>query len=1632
MKSLKRFRLLTVLFAFFFAATLNAQPTITVNPLSFNVALNCNDSVTLPLTITNTGSGDLEFTTNGSALDTVNVLALTYGVDYFNEYANTINSINQYFTNYTLMEVYTTNASQLQAALIGINILLMAEPETGTPSVYSGFASVLQTFVSNGGTVIMCGAGTGNPSTCLFNTGLITGNYFGTATGLALNVINPTHALVNQVSATPTGTNSTYVLNITNGDRIPVITYNGEDVVCYRSIGMGKVIYIGFDYTAISTDASHIIANAIGWSATGALAPWITLSSTGDTLNAGDSTVIDVTFNSTGLIAGVYTADITVNSNDTANPQIIVPCTLTVSGFPEIALSDTCINFGTIPQNTSITDSVLISNNGCDTLFITSISSSDPVFVPSSGALAVLPYTSVYLKITFTPTGTATFTGTLTLLNNDQDTTICLNGGGAAAPEISVNPTAFNVTLNCNDSITLPLTIYNTGGLPLIVQINGTNAATGTAEVLALTYGVDYPQEYTNTLNAINTNFTNYNLTEINTTSAATLQTALTGKNIFLMAEPETGTPSVYTGFATVLQNFVSSGGIAILCGAYSTQSACIFNTGLLSGMYVDDADGSTVNVVNPSHPLANGLPASFSGTNGSYVLDITNANIIPVVTYAGNELVAYRTLGSGKIIYVGFDYYSTSTEVSRVIANAMEWAATGVLPQWLDVDSVNASIPPGDSIVVNVTFNSSGLIAGVYTGSIDILSNDPSDSLITIPCTLTVVGDPSIALSDTCIAFGSIISNTSITDSITVVNNGCDTLLISSIVPATAEYSATPSSLAIAPYDTAKIYVTFSPTSVGTFNSTITIFNNDQDTTICVSGTALPAPQIIVVPMSFNVTLGCRDSITLPLTVYNIGGSDLYCDIIVSGSGLVGDTSILVIQEVPAWSLDMSTYLQTNFGITPDVITSSQIAATNFMDYDIVITVGGQSTAYYNLISSNQAKFEAFANAGGIIQHQMATFSGNPTVNLAGGVIMTYGNTQNQNTGLLPLHPILAGISNPLQGNNANHGTISNLPVGAQIISETAAAPVGPTTVDYEYGNGRVILTSMPWEHQFVNAYNSGQMLPNSIAYGISNVGSAATWITISSTGDTITPGDSSIFYVTFNSTGMAAGTYYGEILVNSNDPLNPQIIVPCTLTVSNQACPDFSFAGNSCTGTVAFTDLSLNSPTSWAWQFGDGGTSTLQNPTHTYASIGTYLVTLVACNATGCDSITLSVFVPSVSGPIPASCSPATTGWCCAMGITNVEFNTINNTSANGNAGYEDFSCTANTIVTAGQSYLLGVTTGPTYQENVRVWIDYNNDGVFAPATEQVFASTALINHSGNVTIPFSTVLNTPLRMRVGSDYNMNPAPSPCTSVQYGQFEDYSVVVIPSNAPPVALFNINVIDSCTGMVQFFDISQNLPTSWLWDFGDATSSTLQNPSHQYATAGTYSVKLVATNSFGSDSILNSVTVYNIVAQIQFTGVMAVGQPISFTCPTPNATSWNWDFDDGFFSLLQNPVHTYTTAGVYTVTLTVTGPGPCTVQTDTVISIITGIEDVQGNIVFTVAPNPFTEETIIQFALKKEAKVSIELFNTSGELIMKPVADERKSKGVYSIKLNNLSEGIYFIRFRTDETSLIRKIVKME
>jgi Zn-dependent metalloprotease len=1207
--------------------TINVQlpPDINVSPASINTSLSCGDSLVVPITISNTGNGQMEFEIDGlgSAIDTVRILAFVYGADMATEYPNTIAAIGSSFSNYTLTQFVGTDSASLRSALAGKNVLLFPEQESGSTTIYAPLTNVVNDFLNAGNTVIICGTSVNSSYLRLADMNLFAGSYISSTTGGLLVTNDTTDAITDQVPLTFTSPNLSNYFDFTNPDRIELVSYNSYDVVSYRNIGSGKVIYVGFDFYLSNVSADRIMSNAVRNSTSNSSLPdYLSVSPTSGTVNVGASSVIYVTINTAGMPAGTYNTQFSINSNDPTTPSISFPIQFTVSGSSNVVFSDTCSLFSTIMQFGTERDTITIMNTGCDTLMVSSISSSETAFTFSPSTFSIPNGGSASLIVTFNPQSIGSYSGNLTLNTNDGVQNICLTGAAGAAPVIDFYPSTITSNLNaCNDSITIPLWVINRGGSDLDFEING-GSNSGTRRVLAMVHGVDMTREYPNTINSINSRFTGYTLDSTFTTDPVVLQSLLSNYDILLFPEQE-NSAGYYASIASVVQNFANDGGVVITCGAIGTGiQTRVFEMGLFTGSYIGNINSGGNCIVNDTtSDYMNNVTPTFAVANSTFFLDITNSDKVELVSYNGNDVVTYRDYGSGRVMFVGFDYYDTSNANAAIISNAIRYADSNGLPDWLSIDLAEGTVTPSDSILV----------------------------------------------------------------------------------------------------------------------------------------------------------------------------------------------------------------------------------------------------------------------------------------------------------------------------------------------------------------------------------------------------------------------------YVTLNSSSLPGGTYSDYIYVNSNDPLHPVDSVPVILNVGFNPCADFEHTDlSSCTGIVNFTDISFNNPTSWSWTFGDGGTSTQQNPSHTYSTNGLFNVKLISCNTYGCDSITVSITVSNVGGPLPAVCIPVTTGYCCGMGIADVDFNTIHNSSNSGIDSYEDFTCTISTDVNVMGTYNITVTTGFTYSENVVVFIDYNNDGAFNVITEKIFESIGtLTNHTGSVTIPSGAVVNTPLRMRVMSDYYTNSSPLPCTNIQYGQTEDYTIFIRPNSIPPVAGFEATVFNACTGEVHFADSSINYPTAWLWDFGDGTTSTLQNPVHNYSASGTYNVTLTATNPFGTDSQVSSVTVQVTPVAISITGIRMPNEVLQFNGTSAGATSYSWDFGDGYFAGLQNPTHTYTANGIYIVALTVQN-GSCNVtKYDTLEIGVIGVEELLAEDALVISPNPFSDEVSIFYSVDGGKKVTLQITDIAGRLISNLVLDEIQSAGTHKYTFKGNAEGVYLVHLLIGEELVTKKVVKV-
>jgi PKD repeat protein len=285
---------------------------------------------------------------------------------------------------------------------------------------------------------------------------------------------------------------------------------------------------------------------------------------------------------------------------------------------------------------------------------------------------------------------------------------------------------------------------------------------------------------------------------------------------------------------------------------------------------------------------------------------------------------------------------------------------------------------------------------------------------------------------------------------------------------------------------------------------------------------------------------------------------------------------------------------------------------------------------------------------------------------------------------------------------------------------------------------------------------------------------------LTAGSRGASITnlgSGSYRIYVVAFNASGESTPSNTANVTVGSS------------VTASFVVSPSAGVAGVT---TFVCTDTSSGA-TSWSWNFGDGGTSTLQNPAHVYASPGTYTIQLTA-NGQSFFSRTVSV----------------------TSGIA------------------ADFSFAPSNPTTQQNVTFTDRSSG-----NIATWLWTFGDGT-----------------SSNVQTPtkrYTSAGNYPVTLTVATAAGLTSVASHTITV---------TTATPATPPVSAAFDMTPSSATVrSVVAFTDRSTGSPTSWQWSFGDGSTSGAQNPAHSYSIPASYTVSLTVANGVNLSTTSHVITI---------------------------------------------------------------------------------------------------------------------------------------------------------------------------
>lgn len=315
--------------------------------------------------------------------------------------------------------------------------------------------------------------------------------------------------------------------------------------------------------------------------------------------------------------------------------------------------------------------------------------------------------------------------------------------------------------------------------------------------------------------------------------------------------------------------------------------------------------------------------------------------------------------------------------------------------------------------------------------------------------------------------------------------------------------------------------------------------------------------------------------------------------------------------------------------------------------------------------------------------------------------------------------------------------------------------------------------------------------------------------------------------------------GTYDATLTIVNTNGCSSSTTEQITVYEAVPPVADFSASETQITAgnSVTFNDLSENIPTSWSWTF-DGGTpatSTEQNPTVTYSEPGEYTVTLVASNAFGSDTETKTEYI-SVAA---------------VYNMSNEAIYVCNGTykDPGGDSNYPNNANYTQTIYPSTEGAYVRLNFTSFSLQAASGWYStcsdlfYIYDGTSTSATALVNGVCGT-NNPGTVT---ATNADGALTIVFTSNNTTNAA----------GWEAEISCYIPE---PEAIFTAEISENCTRNIATTNESE-YATSYLWAFGDGTTSTETAPTHTYAENGTYTITLTASNANGSSTATQQIEV---------------------------------------------------------------------------------------------------------------------------------------------------------------------------
>jgi gliding motility-associated-like protein len=434
--------------------------------------------------------------------------------------------------------------------------------------------------------------------------------------------------------------------------------------------------------------------------------------------------------------------------------------------------------------------------------------------------------------------------------------------------------------------------------------------------------------------------------------------------------------------------------------------------------------------------------------------------------------------------------------------------------------------------------------------------------------------------------------------------------------------------------------------------------------------------------------------------------------------------------------------------------------------------------------------------------------------------------------------------------------------------------------------------------------------------------------------------------------------GCYNVMLVMNNPNACNsPDTIIKKICYIDVDVTAGFTMPDSLCINTKFTVNNTSKNAQTYSWNFGDGNTSTVISPTHTYTAPGTYTVRLIVNNPAGCvprDTFSKQVFVSD--------------------NYVDAKFNYKKiDTCDPFSASFENIS-------------VFGTTSGA----HIFTKFLWNfGDG-----------STSNLATPGVHTFPDTGCYDVRLIMIDTTSCN-----SPDTFIQKVCF-NAAIVRADFKIPDSVCLNDGVL--------FANRSTNA-TSTFWNFGDGTTSTVTSPVHVFQKVGTYTVMLISGNPTTCNKFDTATAVITIdplpVANFVHQPITPIAnEPISFTNRSQNATSYIWSFGDGTGSSDVHPKHMYKKTAQYLVCLVAKDAQGCV---DTVCKRVDALIIPAVDVPTAFSPNADGKNDILFIYGAAIETVHLKIYNRWGQMVFETKSMERGWDGTYNGKPQEMDSYAY-------------------